>query len=78
MFVRRGLPDHIRSDASPEFCVKAVRECLDRLDVGPLFVEPDSWWENGYNEIFNGKLRDKPLNREIFYALEEPRVLIEN
>ena len=43
-----------------------------------MFVEPDSWWENGYNEIFNGKLRDKPLNREIFYALEEPRVLIEN
>ena len=78
LFVRRGLPDHIRSDNGPEFCAKAVREWLDRLDVGPLFIEPGSPWENGYNESFNGKLRDELLNREIFYTLEEARVLIEN
>jgi len=78
LFVRRGLPDHIRSDNGPEFCAKAVREWLDRLDVGPLFIEPGSPWENGYNESFNGKLRDELLNREIFYTLEEAGVLIEN
>jgi transposase InsO family protein len=31
----------------------------------------------GYNESFNGKLRDELLNTEIFYTLMEARVLIE-
>ena len=68
LFLTKGLPDHIRSDNGPEFCAKAVREWLDRLDVGPLFIEPGSPWENGYCESFNGKLRDELLNREIFYT----------
>lgn len=34
-------------------------------------------WENEYNELFNGKLRDELLDREIFYALQEARVLVE-
>ena len=42
-----------------------------------LFIEPDSPWENGYNESFNGKLRDELLAREIFYTLPEAQVLIE-
>jgi putative transposase len=78
LFIRKGLPEHIRSDNGPEFCAKAVREWLDRLNVSPLFIEPGSPWENGYCESFNGKLRDELLNREIFYTLEEARVLIEN
>jgi len=32
--------------------------------------------ENGYNESFNGKLRDKLLNGEIFDMLLKARVLI--
>jgi putative transposase len=77
LFLIKGLPEHIRSDNGPEFCAKAVREWLHRFDVGPLFIEPGSPWENGYCESFNGKLRDELLNREIFYTLEEARVLIE-
>ncbi|MDG2286042.1 MAG: transposase, partial [Alphaproteobacteria bacterium] len=34
-------------------------------------------WENGYNESFNGKLRDELLNTEIFTTLREAQVLIE-
>ena len=33
--------------------------------------------ENGYNESFNGKLRDELLNTEIFSTLKEAQVLIE-
>ena len=33
--------------------------------------------ENGYNESFNGSLRDELLNGEIFYSLSEANVLIE-
>jgi len=38
---------------------------------------PGSPWENGYCECFNGKFRDEPLNREIFYTLKEVQILIE-
>ena len=55
----------------------AVREWLPRLGVKTLFIEPGSPWENGYNESFNGKLRDELLNGEIFYTLQEAKVLIE-
>ena len=34
-------------------------------------------WENGYNESFNGNLRDELLNMEIFYSLKEAQILIE-
>ena len=43
----------------------------------PFYIEPGSPWENGYNESFNGKLRDELLNGEIFYTLEEAKMLIE-
>jgi putative transposase len=32
--------------------------------VKTLFIEPGSPWENGYNESFNGKLRNEMLNGE--------------
>ena len=39
--------------------------------------EPGSPWENGYNESFNGKLRDELLNGEVFYSLAQAAVLVE-
>jgi putative transposase len=33
--------------------------------------------DNEYIESFNGKLRDELLNRGVFIALEETKVLIE-
>lgn len=58
LFVARGVPAHLRSDNGSELCAKVVREWLGRLGVWTLFIEPDSPWENGYNESFNGKLRE--------------------
>ena len=40
-----------------------------------LYIEPGSPWENGYNESFNGTLGEEVLKREIFYSLEEAKVL---
>lgn len=77
LFVHKGTPKHIRSDNGPEFCSRAVRGWLASLGVGPLFIEPGSPWENGYNESFNAKLRDELLNREIFYTLKEAKAMIE-
>ena len=77
LFIFRGIPEHIRSDNGPEFAAKAVRKWLTRLGVKAMFIEPGSPWENGYIESFNGKFRDELLNREIFYTLQEAKVLIE-
>jgi transposase InsO family protein len=77
LMTERGVPGHIRSDNGSEFTARAVREWLARLEVRTLYIEPGSPWENGYNESFNGKLRDELLNGEIFYTLAEARVLIE-
>jgi len=77
LFATRGVPDHIRSDNGPEFTALAVREWLGKVGVKTLFITPGSPWENGYNESFNGKLRDELLNREIFDTLLEAKVLIE-
>ena len=50
---------------------------MERLDVRTLFIEPGSPWENGYNESFNGKLRDEFLNLEVFTSVREMKVLVE-
>jgi len=78
LFIRKGIPLHLRSDNGPEFTAIAVREWLGRLGVRTLFIEPGSPWENGYMESFNGKMRDELLNGEIFYTLEEARTIIED
>jgi len=77
LFVRRGVPRHIRSDNGPEFTAKAVRGWLGRVGVGTLYIEPGSPWEDGYVESFNGKLSDELLDREVFDTLLEAKVLIE-
>ena len=77
LFVLRGVPKHIRSDNGPEFTANRVRDWLGKVGVGTLYIEPGSPWENGYNESFNGKLRDELLNGEIFDTLLEARVVIE-
>jgi len=77
LFITRGVPDYIRSDNGSEFTATAVRGWLNRVGVKTLFIEPGSPWENGYNESFNGKLRDELLNAEIFDTLLEAKVLIE-
>lgn len=77
LFLLHGPPEHIRSDNGAEFTAKAVRHWLKKLEVQTLFIEPGSPWENGYNESFNGKLRDELLNGELFFTLKEAQVLIE-
>ena len=77
LFIKHRPPEYIRSDNGPEFTAKVVRNWLERIGVKTLFIEPGSPWENGYNESFNGKLRDEVLNREIFYTLKEAQMIIE-
>ena len=76
-FVERGPPEHLRSDNGGEITAKVVRAWLERIGVRTPFIERGSSWENGYDESFNGKLRDELPEREIFHSLREAEVLIE-
>ena len=78
LFALRGVPEYIRSDNGSEFTAKAVRGWLNDFGVTKLSIEPGSPWENGFIERFNGSLRDELLNREIFYALGDAQVVIED
>ena len=77
LFIARGPPANIRSDNGSEFIATAVQKWLAQIGVTTLYIAPGSPWENGYNESFNGSLRDELLNGEIFYSLAEAKVLIE-
>lgn len=72
-----GVPQHIRSDNGAEMTARIVRDWLSGIGAKTLYIEPGSPWENGYNESFNGKLRDELLNGEIFYSLKEAQIVIE-
>lgn len=77
LFIARGPPANIRSDNGSEFIATSVQKWLAQVGVKTLYITPASPWENGYNESFNGSLRDELLNGEIFYSLAEAKVLIE-
>lgn len=76
LFLLHGQPRFIRSDNGPEFIAEKLRNWLADLEVKTLFIEPGSTWENGYIESFNGRLRVELLNGEIFYTLNEAKVIL--
>jgi len=72
-----GAPTHLRADNGGEFTAKLVRSGLADAGVGTLYIAPGSPWQNGYQESFNGKLRDELLNLEVFDGLNEARRVLE-
>ena len=86
----KSLPERImeHAEATPEatpICPAALLHLGQRAAVGQALsrlarsgrlmrICP---WENGYNESFNGTLGEEVLKREIFYSLEEAKVLTE-
>jgi len=78
LFAVRGTPEHIRSDNGPEFIAKDIQNWLKEAEVGTLYIQKASPWENGYVESFNSRLRDELLNRELFLSLPEARVVLDD
>jgi putative transposase len=78
LFILRGVPEHIRSDNGPEFVALAVQEWIAAVGAKTAYITPGSPWENGFVESFNARLRDELLNGEIFYSLNEAKIVIEN
>ena len=71
----RGAPANLRADNGPELTAAVLREWCGRGEIGTVYIEPGSPWQNPYVESFNSRLRDELLNTEVFTCLEEARVL---
>ena len=76
LFLTEGIPEYIRSDNGSEFTAHILQDWLKSLEIKTAYIEPGSPWENGFNERFNGSLRDECLNLEYFHMLKEARVII--
>jgi transposase InsO family protein len=60
----------------PEFIAQAVQDWITAVGAKTACITPGSPWENGYCESFNARLRDELLNGEIFYSLQEAKIVI--
>jgi len=78
LFRQHGAPAFIRSDNGPEFVARALKQWLVISEVGTLYIEPGSPWENAYAESFIGRFGDELLKREVFAGLMEAKVLVED
>lgn len=72
-----GVPRRLRCDNGSELAAKSLQESLAGLKVKTLFIAPGSPWENGYQESFNGKLRDELLDLEVCDTLVEEQALLD-
>ena len=73
----RGAPGFVRSDNGGEFVAHRVAGYLHAAKTDARHIDPGAPWQNGYNESFNGKLRDEHLSQELFGSLAEAEVLTE-
>jgi putative transposase len=77
LIIAHGSPVYLRSDNGPEFIAYALQDHLAKQKINTHYIKPGSPWEQPYVESFHDKLRDELLNREIFYSLEEARIILE-
>lgn len=76
LLLKHGKPEFIRSDNGKEFVAEALQNWLKKVGVKPIQIYPGSPWENGYNERFNGTLRNEVLNAEWFSTVDQARTVI--
>jgi putative transposase len=74
---QRGRPDTIVSDNGTEYTSNAILEWADDAGVGWHYIAPGKPQQNGFNESFNGRLRDELLNETLFRSLPHARAVLE-
>jgi putative transposase len=75
LFRTHGAPEFLRSDNGPEFVALAVQGWLAQHQTATLYIDPGCPWQNGYEERFNGTVRDECLNLYAFHTVAEARVV---
>jgi putative transposase len=75
---QRGRPDMIVSDNGTEYTSNAILGWTDDTGVGWHYIAPGKPQQNGFNESFNGRLRDELLNETLFRSLPHARAVLED
>ena len=73
----RGRPETIVSDNGTELTSNAILTWADDLRIGWHYIAPGKPQQNGYNESFNGRLRDELLNETLFRSLGHAHTVLE-
>lgn len=76
LIIKHGKPAHIRSDNGPEFVSELYLPWLKQVGIEPIDIYPEAQRENGYNERFNGTLRNEILNANWLQIIHEAQVTI--
>ena len=80
---RRGRPQTIlgssprTSDNGTELTSNAILTWADDMKIGWHYIAPGKPQQNGFNESFNGRLRDELLNETLFRSLGHARAVLE-
>lgn len=74
---QRGRPETIVSDNGTELTSNAILAWADETGVGWHYIAPGKPQQNGFNESFNGRLRDELLNETLFRSLPHARLVLE-
>ena len=80
---RRSRPQKIlgssprTSDNGTELTSNAILSWADDMQIGWRYIAPGKPQQNGYNESFNGRLRDELLNETLFRSLGHARAVLE-
>ncbi|RWL17555.1 integrase core domain-containing protein, partial [Mesorhizobium sp.] len=69
LITERGRPRMIVSDNGSEFTSNAILAWADQNRVEWHYIAPGKPMQNGFIEIFNGRLRDELLNETLFTSL---------
>jgi len=77
IILRHGRPETVISDNGTEYTSNAILAWADDAGVGWHYIAPGKPQQNGFNESFNGKLRDELLNETLFRSLPHARVVLE-
>ena len=70
-------PDMIVSDNGTEYTSNAILGWADETGVDWHYIAPGKPQQNGFNESFNGRLRDELLNETLFRSLPHARAVLE-
>ena len=76
IILRRGRPETIISDNGTEYTSNAILAWADGTGVGWHYIAPGKPQQNGFNESFNGRLRDELLNETLFSSLAQAKAAL--
>ena len=74
---QRDRPETIVSDNGTGLTSNAILAWSDETGVGWHYIAPGKPQQNGFNESFNGRLRDELLNEALFRSLPHARAVLE-